>query len=805
MIKNYIKMALRSLLKNRLHSAFNIIGLSVGMCLSLFIIVFALGELQVNTGLKNVDYQYVIESKWSREGAGVSYTSLGPLAASLHENYPSLVRNYYRFSLATAIVSSAPDRTFKEELQIGDPSLLGMFGFEVLHGSKEKLFSANGIVITAAMAQKFFGRENAVGEVLTIRTNHGEALPLTVTAVLAKLPFSSITNFTANPTPNQLFLPMELVDKFSGDRVDALWDFKYMVSIVELAKGVAPENLQQPMAALIKAHAPLEISQTLRPTLAPLASYYLNWQEGKARNMLTTLSLIAFFVLFLATANFISMMITKSFGRLREIGVRRLLGEGRSQLMLQFLTESTLIALISLLLALGLYQLSHVHVAQLLGKEMPAVWAFSGHMIVLAIAMALLIGLLAGLYPSLRLVRIKLAVAIKGKVSSAGEGRLVRYSLIMFQLFIAIFVLIATLVISRQFDYLKDFPLGYDKEKVLVISSVPRAWNEEGVSRLAAVRHELAQVAGVGAATVSYEVPDGNAGNRYSFFALGQARELSIEMPLLKTDEFFAQTFGLEMLSGSYFHATEGKFQPNAIVLSETAARSFGWQPAEALGRQISWEGNEIPFTVIGVVRDFNFYALSKAVTPLAIIHLQNWNMYRYLSLKIKGNDLGGITRAVENKWARLYPDAPFEYVYMEDSLEQFYSTENRMLGAFRFANIFTIIITLAGIAAFMSFSLLKRRKGLGVRVVMGATRANLVLLYLREFLLLFVLACLGAFSLAYFFLEEWLQNFYYRVEISFLQFAAVGMIILVLVSLLIAAHVVWVSSSKLIQALKSE
>lgn len=805
MFNYYLKMAVRSLLKNRLYSAINILGLSIGLCLSMLMLVFALGELNVNSQIKNVDRHYVIESEWSSEGAGVGYTTLGPLAASLHANYPTLVSNYYRFSLATVLVSSTPERAFKEELQISDTSMLSMFGFKILHGSRDGAFSNNGIVLTASMAQKFFNKENALGEVLTIRSNEGEALPFTVNAVLADLPFNSVTNFTANPAANQLFVSMAHVEKFSGKKVDELWDFKYMVSVVELADGASPAHLQQPMTSLIKTNAPQEISQTLKPRLNPLKSHYLNWEEGKARKMIQTLSLIVLFVLLLATANFVSMMITKSSGRLKEIGVRRLLGEGRSHLMIQFFTESILISLISLVLALGLYQVSYLQVGNILGKTLPPVWEFGLLIFLLAVALAFLIGLLAGLYPALRLSGIKLSEAVKGKLSASGEGRLVRHTLISFQMMVALFVLIASMVITMQFTFLKDYPLGYDKEGLLVISSVPRTWNEEGVDRLKAVSHELEQLPGVAAVTASYEVPDGNAGNRFSFFALGQNTADNQEMPLLKTDEAFAETYGLEMVSGTYFHPENSAYAPNTIVINETAARSFGWEPQNALGKQINWEGNETPFTVIGVVKDFNFYSLTESMTPLAIIHLRHWNIYRYLSIKIKGDQLSSLASLVEDKWSELYPGVPYEYVYMEDKLEQFYGNENRLLGAFRFANIVIIIITVVGIAVFMSFSLLKRRKELGVRLVLGASKLNLVLLYLREFSLHFIIACMGAFLLAYYFLDGWLENFYYRINIPFEQFAAMGMVMLLLVSLLISIQVLWLSSASLMRALKAD
>lgn len=797
-------MAVRSLVKHRLHSVINILGLAVGICLSLIIVVFALGELSINTGLKNIERQYVIESEWSSKGSGVDYTTLGPLSASLHANYPGLVSNHYRFSLATAIVSSAPDRVFKEELQISDTTMLSMFGFEVLHGSKESAFRNNGIVMTASMAKKLFNRENALGEVLTIRTNDGEELPFSVTAVMEDLPFNSITNFTANPNPNQLFVSMAHVKNFSGKKVDELWDFRYMVSVVELADGVSPADLQQPMEAIINTNAPKEISQTLKPKLAPLASYYLNREEGKALKMAYTLSLIALFIMLLATANFVGMMITKSSGRLREIGVRRLLGEERWQLMIQFLTESIILALIALVLALGFYQVSYIYVGSLLDKTLPPVWEFSLLIFAVAAGLAVLIGVLAGLYPSLRLSGTNLSVAVKGNQSATGEGRLVRKLLISFQIGVATFVLFASFVITKQYTYLKEYPLGYDKEGILVISSVPRSWNEEGVNKLNAVRFELEQLPDVGVSTASYEVPDGNAGNRFSFFASGQNSTQKFDMPLLKTDESFAETYGLEMVSGTYFH-NKREFRPNEIIINETAARGFGWNSDSALGRQINWEGNEKPFTVVGVVKDFNFYSLSESMSPLAIIHLRNWNIYRYLSVKVNGEHLSHVAGLMEDKWSKLYPGAPFDYLYMEDKVEQFYEAENRVLGAFRFANFFTIIITLTGIAAFMSFSLLKRRKELGVRLVLGASKASLVLLYLRGFWLHFVFACLGAFSFSYYFLDGWLENFYYRIQIPFVQFAGVGIAIVLLVSLIITAHILRVSGTNLIRALKAD
>jgi putative ABC transport system permease protein len=805
MLHHAIKMACRNLLKNRLYSAINILGLAVGLCLCLLIGVFALQEGQVNADLKNVERQYVLESDWSSEGAGVYYTSLGPLAAALQANYPDLVSNYYRFSLATALVSSAPERVFKEELQIGDSSLISMFGFTVLHGRKNSAFPTHGVVITATMAKKLFGQENALGKVLTIRTNEGEALPLTVTAVLADLPFTSITHFAANPTPNQLFLPMELVEKFSGQRVDRLWDFKYMVSIVELAPGVQPADLQQPLHTLLKTHAPQEISQTLTPVLRPLRSYYLDWADGKARTMIGTLGLIALFVLLLATANFVSMMITKSSGRLREIGIRRLLGEGRRRLLIQFLTESSLIALLSLLLALAGYQLAYVPVGLLLGKALPPVWEYGLLALGLAVALALLIGVLAGLYPALRLSGIRLSAAVKGKISPTGEGRLLRQGLITIQLMIALFVLIASVGISRQFMYLQAYPLGYEKENILVISSVPRAWNEEGVHRLRTVRHELEQLPGVVATTASYEVPDGNAGNRFPFFAPNDPASGKLEMPLLKTDEAFASTYGLQMASGVFFTAAGSASTANQLVINETAARKFGWQPATALGKQLSWEGNDTPFTVVGVVKDFNFYTLSESMSPLAIMPLHNWNMYRYLSVKIRGENPGHVAGLVEAKWAQLYPGHPFDYRFMEDTVAQFYATESRLLRAFRFANAFTFLITGIGMAAFMSFSLLMRRKELGVRLVLGASKASLVMLYLREFSLHFVIAFLAAFSLVYLFLDRWLESFYYRIQPPLLEFAGLGLLVLGLVVLLIALHVLRVSGASLMRALKAD
>jgi putative ABC transport system permease protein len=502
--------------------------------------------------------------------------------------------------------------------------------------------------------------------------------------------------------------------------------------------------------------------------------------------MVRTLSILAVFILLLVAANFISIMISSSSYRLKEIGLRKLFGGLRHQLLLQFLVESIMISLLSLLLAFVMYVLLLPVFQDILGKPLKTfeeinVWIFPGVLI-----FSILTGAMAGFYPAFRLSGFSIVNAVKGKLPAFGEGNLTRKFLLCFQITITTFVIISSVVIARQLRFIQDYDLGFDKQDVLVITSLPREWNENGVSRMEAVRTGFLSESGIISSSVSYEVPDGNAGSRYNFRA-EEGNE--VDMPLLKVDENFAETFGLKLIAGQFFHHVAGSYESNRVVLNEKAAGNFGWSPASAIGKEIRVDENDKILTVVGVVEDFHFRSLFEPVSPISMIHIRDGSSYRYLSVRLSGPDREKTIMALQKKWIEIFPEAPFDYEYIDDKVNQFYAVENRIYRSSRIAGLFTVFITLCGMVAFLSIILVRRVREIGIRRIHGARSFDLILLLIKDFLWQFMAGGVLAWLFAYYFLTNWLSHFNYRIDLPFITFVMVHFLLFIGMIVLIAGY----------------
>ncbi|MEO6980076.1 MAG: ABC transporter permease, partial [Mucilaginibacter sp.] len=355
MLQNYFTMAWRSLLKNKGFSIINILGLSVGIAFTLLIGAYVWGELQVNHDLKNADNQYIIQSKWKDPNLGLELTTIAQLPKTLKEVYPNLVANYYHWDGVGSIVSSG-DKHFRESIQIGDSTLLSMYGFALSHGDAKKAFTDPfSAVITERLAIKYFGKTDVVGQTLTIESFKGDKHGFTISGVLDKQSKNSVTNVNDN-NQNNIFLPAKAAD-FLGRTVDG-WNNNVLVGYIELKNGVKPAQLDGPMRHLIKEHAPQQTVDNLTPYLVPLKDYYRESNGGTVKKMIFTLSSIAFFILLMAVINFVNICVGRSASRMKEMGIRKVLGGLRKQLIWQFLIESVLLVMIATLIASAFYLLA---------------------------------------------------------------------------------------------------------------------------------------------------------------------------------------------------------------------------------------------------------------------------------------------------------------------------------------------------------------------------------------------------------------------------------------------------------------
>ncbi|MCK7556583.1 ABC transporter permease [Chitinophaga sedimenti] len=481
MLLNYIKIGWRNLFKSRFYSALNIAGLAFGLTFTMLVMAYVWNEFSVNRDINDIEHQYIIQSKWKSPNMGFDLATLGALPKVLKEQYPSLVKNFYRWDGVTISVSKG-EKSFREGLQIGDSSFLHMYGFDVLDGSRQPSEDPFSVIITDKAAQKYFGKTQVAGQTLSIENFAGVRRDFLITTVIRK-PFNNMVANLAKDVSNDFFMPIES-GKYFGRDIES-WNNPYIAGFLQLQPGVKPEQLDRPIAGLIKANASPEIAANLTPQLVQLDDFYFSRDNGLVRRMLYTLSGIGLFILLMAIVNFVNMSVSRAASRLKEIGVRKALGGVKQQLILQFLVESTILVSLSALLAICMYPLARPVVNTALDNPLPGITDFPLWFIAFPVLLILLTGFAAGMYPAFVLSSFRSVDSLKGKMRTVREGYWMRKSLVGFQFFTAAVVLIGAFIVTRQVQMFFGNTLGYDKSFMLS-AQVPRNWTAEGVVKMGA-------------------------------------------------------------------------------------------------------------------------------------------------------------------------------------------------------------------------------------------------------------------------------------------------------------------------------
>jgi putative ABC transport system permease protein len=784
MLINYFKIAWRHLLKSKFHSILNIAGLFTGLAFTFLIASYVWSELQVNRTLRHADRQYLLRSLWKDPNMGNDITTLGPLAKRLQEDFPTLVANYYRWDGITSGVTKG-DKSFRETIQIGDSTLLSMYGFELLHGdARTALNQPYSVVITSEAAIKYFGKTDVVGETLSIQSFSGSSHDFAVTGVLKPLPENSVTQINAGSQGN-FFIPKNAYT-FFGRTDPESWANIYIPSYIELQPGVSAHDLEKPIQQLIAANASDVIKQNLKVQPVALTDFYLNQNNGLVKRMLYTLSFVGLFILFMAIINFVNLSISRSSTRTREIGIRKVLGGLRKQLIFQFLTESIILVFIATALALAAYPFLRPLFDAMVGKELLHLSAFPPYFIFIPLCVVFIVGIVAGLYPAFVLSALKSVDSLKGKLTATGQNNLLRKLLVGFQFAVALVVFIAASIVAQQVAHFFSKSLGYNKEYI-VSSQVPRDWSKAGVEKMEMVRNQFGAMPQISSVSLSYEIPNGNNGGDAPVYKPGTDSAKAIAMQAMLTDENYTATYGIQQKAGHFF-ADKGLDSSN-VVLNETAVKSLGWKNAEeALGQQLRVQNDKTVYTISGVVNDFHFASMQQTISPFIIFHVRRGGAYRYLSFKLKPGNVGAAIDAVQKKWAALLPGSSFEYSFMDDTLKKLYGAELQLKKAAYTATVLSLIIALLGVLGLVSLSIQRRVKEIGVRKVLGASILSVVNLFVREFVLLVIVAGAVACPLAFLLMKGWLNNYAYRIDLTVFPFlwavAGLGLITVLVIGL---------------------
>ncbi|WP_276485902.1 ABC transporter permease [Paraflavitalea pollutisoli] len=798
MWRNFVLLAWRNLIKHKTFSLINILGLSAGIAFVFLIGTYVWGELRVNKSIADNERVYLVRSKWKKPEMGMDLTTLGALGRSLKNDYPGLVESYYRHDGISSIVSRG-NKYFREGLQPGDSTFLSITGFPLVQGdARTALHGPNALVLTESKAQKYFGRTDVLGETLTLQSFAGGKQDFVITGVLRDLPYNTINNFTN--TKNEIFLSEQSLRFFGRYEGFQAWQNAYIINYVKLRKGVQPADLQKPIRQLLTSNTTPDIQANLEVYLTPVSDYYLEMNNGLARRMVYTLSMVALFILVMAVINFINITIGNSTTRLKEIGLRKVMGGSRQQLIGQFLTESVVLALLSVVLALSIYQLAYPFCGKMLGRALPSLTAMPMAAMAIPFATALLIGLLAGSYPALILSQQPSVDSLKGKLKTVKEKVIFRRALIALQFTTAIVVFVGAMVVGRQVDYAFNSSLGYDKAQIIT-ATVPRDWTTTGVHHMETVRNELSRLPEVVSASVSYEIPDGMSGNGGNLYPASGDSIQAVICTGLATDDQYAATYGLTMAAGQYLDRDTTK-----LVINETAARLLGWKDVQtAVGQPVKLVGVRQTLTIGGVVKDFHFESKHVAITPMVISHIRNTATYRYLSFKVKAGNMAKTLSAIEQKWATVLPGAPFDYKFMDDTLGFLYRSEIQLKQAAETATLLAIVIVLLGVLGVVTLSITRRMKEVGIRKVLGASGAQIISLFLQEFAWTIVLANLIAWPLAWWALNNWLGNFVYRIQLNLAPFALVAVVIALLIAAIVSLQTIVRALKNPIRNLRSE
>jgi putative ABC transport system permease protein len=802
MLKNYFKIAWRNIVKHRFYSFVNIVGLFTGITFALLIGAYVWQELQVNKELRNYKQQFFLQTQWKDDAQSGAITTFAPLAKRLKEEYPNLIVNFYRWDGITSGVTKG-DKSFREDIQLGDSTLLSMFGFELLHGDKQTaLMEPYSAVITEQTAIRYFGKTNVVGQTLIIQSFSGGEKDFAITGVLKTQKENSVTRLNAD-NRNTVFIPTNTYDYFSRTSLDN-WNNFWIPSYIELKEGASVVAVQQAIEQLIKTNLPDAVKPNfIKVEAVPLSNYYLHKDNGLVKRMLYMLSFIGLFILLMAVVNFINIAISSSGNRMKEIGMRKVMGSMRWHLIIQFLAESLLLALLATALATAAYPFAKNIFADIIGKELPMLLSFPVYFIIIPLSLAVIVGLLAGIYPSIILSALSTTTSLKGKLKTAGENIWLRKSLVGFQFCIALLVLIAAMVVTQQVNHFFSKQLGYNKEYV-VASQVPRDWSPAGVQKLKTIRNEFAAMPQVNEVSMSYEIPNGNNGGGSPVYKLGNDSTTAITMQALVTDENYLKTYGISINEGDFFESRS--LDSGKVVLNEKAVAVLGYKnSSDAIGKQLRIPGDPTIFTVKGIVNDFHFFSMQQSMPPIIFFNVYNSLVHRYLSFKLKPGNIPASVEAIQKKWTALMPGSSFEYIFIDDALKKVYANELQIKKASYAATLLTFIIALLGVLGLVSLSIHKRVKEIGVRKVLGASLPNIIMLFVKEFIVVLLIAVLVVCPIAYVLMKQWLHNYANRISITATPFIFAATVLISITILVIALQTFKTAKTNPAKSLKTE
>ncbi|HTE27689.1 ABC transporter permease [Flavitalea sp.] len=788
MIKNYFKIAFRNITRHKAYALINISGLAIGMACSILILLWVQHELSYDRFHKNADHIFRITCNASDFKAAVNTAGM---PAGLKAELPA-VRNFVRLSHLTTTLFEAGENKFQEKNTFyADSTFLEIFSFPLIAGNPTTaLARPDAVVLTQSMAKKYFGKNQALGK--TLKRNNGDFV--TVTGIFADLPPNSHLKF-------DFIMPMSAIANTDQDlKINTWGNFNYYAYLLldktVVAGTASAKKFEKQMDAIYKTKQP---KFKINFQIQPLTSIHLhsNLQvdlPGHGNVQYVNIFLIvAVFILVVACINFMNLATARSARRAREVGIRKVAGAKRGQLIQQFMGESLVISFLALLIAIGLVFIFLPLFNNIAGKKLSI--NFMDGKIWLGLAgMALATGLVSGSYPALFLSGFRPVKVLKGSLNKSGGSLFFRNTLVVTQFIVSIVLLIGTVVVYKQLNFIHKRNIGFDKENLLYMPMTGEMWG-----KLDAMKAALKQNPLTTEFTIINDLPTNLTSGTIDVVWEGKDPKSQVVIPNLAISENFIRIFKMQLLSGRDF-SESFKGDSSNFLVNETALKVMGIKTSEAVGKSLSMWGNK--GVIIGVVKDFNFKPIQQPIEPL-VLNLNRWG--GFVIVRTSPGNSEATIKALKRISDDLNPAYPFAFNFLDQDIANLYQGEQRLGTLFNIFAVLAILISSMGLYGLSAFLAEQRRREIGVRKVLGASVFGIMYLLSTGFTKLILLAILIAIPVSWYFINSWLESYAYHIDISWLIFVVASIIALMIAWITVSYESLKAAVTNPVRSLRSE
>lgn len=800
MLKNLFKIALRNIFKDKVYSAINILGLTIGITCSIFLFMYILDELSYDRYHTNANNIYRIVSNIKEPDNAFTWAvAQVPMAQELRNNYPE-VKNAVRFYGTGRTLYKNGEKQFNEEgFYLTDSTVFDMFSYEFLAGDvNTALDNPFSIVLTETIAKKYFASATeALGQSLQNKENQ----EYKITGVIKDVPYNTHFRFDA------------LISRSSRPNSDGgSWGNFGVFTYIQLPDGYDLSKMYASLDKIVKERVNPIFEQyniKIGYELQRITDIHLHSkiqdeaEEGGDISVIYIFGAVSAFMLIIACINYMNLATARSANRAKEVGVRKVMGSQRKQLIMQFITESVVLTLIALVLSILLIYALLPAFNSLANKHLPFNYILQTPVVLTLLGVTLFSGIVGGSYPAFYLSGFNPVNVLKGKLSTRGGSVVFRRVLVVLQFSISIFMLISTLVVFDQLNYMRNKDLGFDKERVVKLTLSERELRQKAdvlVNRL----KQAPEVAGVGTAT---SVPGQGVGKLLLKVEDNQGKMVDRGVDLFNADFDFVKTMGMHIVQGRDFSRDVSSDTTYAVLVNEAMVKRMAWD--DPIGKKFVFEGagpnnQDIEKRVVGVLKDYHQNSLYDAIEPIMVI-LNDENYF--VLVRTEEGDVKKSLAAVENVWKDLFPNNTFQFEFLDQDFNSQYKADEKRSLIFTVFSSLTILIACLGLIGLAAFTTEQRTKEIGVRKVIGASVPNLVNLVSREFFVLVGIGMVIAFPFAWYFTDNWLQNFAYRIELKgeWLTFLVSALLAFAITLLTVGYHVMRAAHANPVKSLRDE